>query len=218
MPSSFTSSARYTLQATGENNNTWGVILNSGVFQLVDDNVNGRLAFALSGAKVLTTALGATDEARLNFLDVTGGTGGSVTVPSVSQGHFVRNAAAGDVVVTAGGLVTATFQTGDAGPIFSDGANVYPIMLSGKPFKQFITDADAAIIAYVNLAISSASTSLPPAIAADVNKSLMNRQVLPGQYGWVPSQILTSDVLNLDPTLAALTAQQDELLGMIFLF
>ena len=30
MPSSYTASARFTLQATGENNNTWGVILEFG--------------------------------------------------------------------------------------------------------------------------------------------------------------------------------------------
>ena len=78
------------------------------MFQLVDDNINGRLAFTLSGAKVLTSALGATDEARMAFLDVTGGTGGTVTVPAVSKGYFVHSAAAGDVVVSAGGAVSAT--------------------------------------------------------------------------------------------------------------
>jgi hypothetical protein len=138
MPSSYTTSARFTLQATGENNNTWGVILNSGVFQLVDDNVNGRLAFPLSGAKALTSNLGATDEARMAFLDVTGGTGGTVTIPAVSKGYFVRNAAAGDVTVSAGGPTNATFLTGDAGPLFSSGSAVYPILIGGKTIRNYI--------------------------------------------------------------------------------
>jgi hypothetical protein len=138
MPSSYTTSARFTLQATGENNNTWGVILNSGVFQLVDDNVNGRLAFPLSGAKALTSNLGATDEARMAFLDVTGGTGGTVTIPAVSKGYFVRNAAAGDVTVSAGGPTNATFLTGDAGPLFSSGSAVYPILIGGKTIRSYI--------------------------------------------------------------------------------
>jgi hypothetical protein len=157
MPSSYTTSARFTLQATGENNNTWGVILNSGVFQLVDDNINGRLAFALSGAKTLSTNLGATDEGRMAFLDVTGGIGGTVTIPAVSKGYFAHNGATGDVVISAGGALSATFAANDAGPVFSDGANVYPLTWAGKPAKKFVTDGDQAVMDYVNIAISSGS-------------------------------------------------------------
>jgi len=139
MPSSYSASARYTLQATGENNNTWGVILNTGVFQLVDDNVNGRLPFALSGVKALTTVLGGPDEARMAFLDVIGGTGGVVSIPPVPKGYFVRNGAAGNVIVTQAGPLDASYGPGDAGPLFSDGAgNVYPIMLGGLTLAAFI--------------------------------------------------------------------------------
>src|SRR4051812_46232045 len=139
MPSSYSASARYTLQATGENNNTWGVILNQGVFQLVDDNVNGRLAFALSTTKTLTTVLGGADEARMAFLDVTGGIGGTVVIPPVPKGYFVHNAAAGAVTLTAAGAVNSVFDPGDAGPVFADGiGSVYGIMLNGLPLKQFI--------------------------------------------------------------------------------
>lgn len=207
MPSSYSSSARYTLQATGENNNTWGVILNTGVFQLVDDNVNGRVGFTLSGVKVLTTALGATDEARMAFLDVTGGTGGTVTLPSVSQGHFVHNGSVGDVVISSGGSGDATLETGDAGPVFADGLGVvYPIMLAGKYVRTFIEDGDQAVIDYVNLAISSGSLSLPPATAPDVNKALMIRDLGGGSYAWVQSQIQQSDVAGLTVALAAIAA------------
>src|SRR5436190_6920254 len=193
MPSSYTTSARFTLQATGENNNTWGVILNSGVFQLVDDNINGRLAFVLSGAKVLTTALGVTDEARMAFLDVTGGTGGTVQAPAVSHGYWVRNGAAGDVSITAGGAISALFATGDAGPCFGDGSNTYGIRLGGKALRTFITDANQAVIDYVNLAISQGATNLPPIVLADVGKALMVRNVL-GSAAYVVSQIQFSDV------------------------
>lgn len=202
MPSSYTTSARFTLQATGENNNTWGVILNSGVFQLVDDNVNGRLAFSLSGAKVLTSALGAADEARLAFLDVTGGSGGSVTIPAVSKGYYVRNASSGDVTVTAGGALNALFKTGDIGPLFSDGASTYGLALSGKPLGQYIRDGDQAVIDYVNLAISQGNINLPPATAPDVGKALMVRLIGPTP-AWVPSAIQASDVTGLISLAAA---------------
>jgi hypothetical protein len=187
MPSSYTSSARYTLQATGENNNTWGVILNNGVFQLVDDNVNGRLAFTLSGAKVLTTALGATDEARMAFLDVESGTGGSITLPAVSQGHFVRNGAAGNVTVEAGGVTSALFGPGDAGPVFSDGANVYPIMIAGF-----------SLAAYIALQVTGGS-DLPSPIG-NLGKVMIVRNPGPA---WVPDFLQISDVQGAEELAVA---------------
>src|SRR5204863_156408 len=81
-------------------------------------------------------------------------TGGVVTAPAVSHGFWVRNGAAGDVSITAGGAISALFATGDAGPCFGDGSNTYGIRLGGKALRTFITDANQAVIDYVNLAIS----------------------------------------------------------------
>lgn len=202
MPSSYTASARFTLQATGENNNTWGAILNSGVFQLVDDNINGRLAFNLSGVKVLTSVLGATDEARMAFLDITGGTGGTVTLPAVPQGHYVRNASAGQVLVEAGGGIRGVFEPGDVGPVFCDGFQVYQLYLSGKSVGQYIRDADQAIIDYINAAISSGSLDLPPP-NGNLGKALIVRNVgAPPAEAWVPSFIQQADVAGLPAVVA----------------
>jgi hypothetical protein len=203
MPSSYTISLRLTLQATGENNNTWGAILNSGVFGLVDYAVAGRLTFALSGTKNLTTALGATDEARAAFLDISGGSGGQVILPGVSKGYFVRNAAAGDVETTAGGTPSFTFGPGDILPIFTDGAAVYSLQLRGKGLWQFITDADQAIIDYINIVISGGSIALPPA-TGNVGKALIVRNIgAPPVDAWVPDFIQTSDVQGLDAAFVA---------------
>lgn len=201
MPSSYTASARFTLQATGENNNTWGVILNSGVFGLVDDNINGRLGFALSGTKVLTTANGAADEARMAFLDVTGGAGGTITIPAVPKGYFARNASAGAVVISAGG-VTFSLAAGDVGPVQTDGSTVYGLMLGGKALRQYIGDADQAVMDYINAAISAGAINLPPATLPDVGKALMVRNVA-GVAAWIPSQIAAADVSGLQASLDA---------------
>lgn len=189
MPSTFTASARYTLQATGENNNTWGVILNQGVFQLVDDNVNGRLAFALSTVKTLTTALGAPDEARMAFLDVTGGVGGAVVIPASPKGYFMRNGAAGAVSVTAGGAVNAIYSPGDAGPCFSDGANVYPILISGLTISQYIA------------ATVTAGSDLPAPLG-NLGKVMIVRNVGgPPVELWVPDFLAIADVTGLQAAL-----------------
>lgn len=83
MPSTFSPRFRLNFQAPGDNLNTWGLILNGGVSQLLEDALARRVAFALSGAKTLTTANGADDEARCAFLDVTGGAGGTTTSPGL---------------------------------------------------------------------------------------------------------------------------------------
>lgn len=210
MPSSYTLSLRLTLQATGENNNTWGAILNSGVFGLVDYAVAGMFGFTLSGTKNLTTALGATDEARAAFLAITGGTGGQIILPPVSKGYTVLNAAAGDVEVTAGGSPSFIFGSGDVLPIITDGSAVYSLMLRGKDLWTFITDADQAIIDYINIAISNGSVSLPPA-TGNLGKALIVRNAgAPPVEAWVPDFIQISDVQGLDALLAAqATAAED---------
>jgi hypothetical protein len=215
MPSSYTSSARDTLQATGENNNTWGVILNQGVFQLVDDNINGRLAFTLSGTKVLSTVLGATDEARYAMLDVTGGSGGMVTIPPVPKGYFIRNNASGPVTISQGGPVVGSFQPGDMGPVFADGGGaVFQLYLGNKILRQFITDADQAILDYVNAAISAGNQLLPPA-AGNVGKALIVRNVgAPPTAAWIPDSIQQADVVGLVAALAALTADDARLASL----
>ena len=204
MPSSYSASGRFTLQATGENNNTWGVILNQGVFQLVDDNINGLLSFSLSTTKVLTTALGGPDEARMAFLHVVGGIGGTVVIPPVPKGYFVHNFASGPVTISAGAGSTGVFQFDDAGPVFCDGATVYGLQIGGKTLRQFIGDADQAIIDYINLVISSGSIALPPA-TGNLGKALIVRAIgLPPTEAWVPSFIQISDVQGVEDFIVAM--------------
>lgn len=123
MPSTWSQRFRLNYQAPGDNLNAWGTILNQQVVQPLEDALAKRVAFALSGAKTLTTANGLEDEARCAFLDVTGGTGGTITAPAVEKWYIVRNNASGDVVVTTGGGVTAAVKPGEIGLVIGDGAN-----------------------------------------------------------------------------------------------
>lgn len=184
MPSSYSASARYTLQATGENNNTWGVILNNGVFQLVDDNVNGRLPFVLNGPKTLTTVLGGPDEARMAMLDILGGTGGTITIPPVPKGYFVRAAAlGGNAVISAGSAIVATFGPGDAGPVFCDGVNVWPVAIAGLPLP-----------AYIATQVTGGSDL--PSPVGQLGKVMIVRNPGPGEV-WIPDFLQVADVQGL---------------------
>lgn len=180
---SYTSSARYTLQVTGTNNNTWGAILNSGVFQLVDDNVNGRTAFALSGSKTLSSVNGATDEARSAILDITGGTGGTITIPSVSKLYYIRNGSSGVVVITTGAATTASIQSGERGLIMCDGSAVY---------RQNTTDLAGQRLTNVGDPVNPQDGATKN--YADMLAFNANAGILPGQTGNSGNLLTTNGV------------------------
>ena len=69
----YSSRLRLALQEVGENDNTWGIVLNNGALQLADDAIGGAVSIiANSSPRTLTTVNGASDEARNMILLVTG--------------------------------------------------------------------------------------------------------------------------------------------------
>lgn len=180
MPSTYSSRFRLNFQAPGDNLNTWGLVLNSGVFQLLEDAIAKRVAFALSGPKTLTTANGADDEARSAFLDVTSGSGGAITIPAVEKLYAVRNGASGDVSITTGGATNATVKPGEVGWVVSDGANVRRV--------QF-TDYLGARITGVGTPISGTDA----ATKAYVDAQAFNAVNLPGQGPGTVGKFIQSD-------------------------
>lgn len=180
MASSYTSNLRFTLQATGENLNTWGNILNSGVFQLVDTAITGRYSTNSSLPILLTSVQGAADQARNAILDITGGTGVTITAPSVSKIYFVRNASSGDVVITtSGGAVTATLKAGERLPVFGDGSNFYRLRfldMQGERLQNLATPtaaSDAVTKQYAD-GLAFASTNLPGINAGTAGMTVAN--------------------------------------------
>lgn len=204
MPSSYSARARFNLQAPGENLNTWGALLNSGVFQLVEDAIAGRLAFALSGAKSLAAVNGATDEARMAFLDVTSGTGGTITIPSVEKIYLVRNASTGDVTLTTGGATTATAGSGDMVQIVCDGSTVRRANstdFQGVRLKNLgapINNADGATKLYVDNTAFAAAAGTMPGQTGHAGHALFTDGAV---AGW--REIEQADVDDLSTTLAA---------------
>lgn len=125
MASTYTLRLRLVLQATGEGLNTWGATNNTQALALIDDAIAGVTSFTLSSTKVLSSSNGSSDEARRAVLNITSGTGGTVTIPSVSKMYLVRNATTGAVTVTTGSGLNASVPAGDSSFVFSDGSNTY---------------------------------------------------------------------------------------------
>ena len=129
MPSSYTSSLRLVLPVTGENQGTWGDLVNSGLTNLLDTAISGTAAIGMADANyTLTTANGATDEARAMFITL----GGTLTAtrnvicPPSSKLYFVNNLTSGGqsiVFKTAAGT-GVTVANGRSIVLYCNGTNV----------------------------------------------------------------------------------------------
>lgn len=103
MPSTYDSLLRLEIQATGENDNTWGDKANNN-FELLGEAIAGfsSISVAGSGNYTLSTSNAATDEARKAFLTFTGLLTGNRTiiVPSSSKVYVVRRNTTGSFTLT----------------------------------------------------------------------------------------------------------------------
>lgn len=130
MPSTYTSSLRLTLQATGENSGSWGSIVNNGVTSLVDSSVAGTATVTHDDTAnyTLSTANGATDEARQMFLNITGTltAARNVVCPTASKLYFLRNNTTGGFAVTlkTSGGTGISVPNGKYAALYCDGTNV----------------------------------------------------------------------------------------------
>lgn len=185
MPSTWSMRFRLNFQAPGENLNTWGGVLNVQVFQLLEDAIAKRVAFSLSGSKTLTTANGAEDEARCAFLDVTSGTGGTVTIPPLEKIYLVRNNASGDVTVTTGAGATAVITTGSIVTVVCDASNV-----------RLVRDAEMATKAFVE-GIAFDSVGNLPDVAGNAGKYVYSDGVV---ASW--RQAVVADISGAAPLAA----------------
>jgi hypothetical protein len=216
MPSSYSTSFRLNYQAPGDNLNVWGTTLNTGVFQLLEDALAGAVTQTLSGALTLTSVNGATDQARCLALNITGGTGGTITAPGVKKLYFVRNAASGAVVVTTGAGATASFAAGEVGFCYSpDGTNFYRTSTTTNFGGVTLTNlgspsaaTDAATKGYVDgVAFSMAAGSLPGQ-TGNAGKALITDG---SNASWGIPTLTTSDITDYASDQAAKTATATKL-------
>lgn len=175
MASTYTPSLRLNLQAAGDNINTWGLVLNSGVFGLVDTSISGRLALSLSGSVTLTSLNGVADQARNAMIHVTSGTGGIITIPAVSKIYQVLNGSSGTLTITAGAS-SSTLVVGESSFVMCDGSNVTKLIPQGFPTPANSTDA--ANKAYVDSLAFATTGALPGINAGTAGQYVTNNGTL----------------------------------------
>ena len=124
---SYTSSLRLVLPATGEYPGTWGTQANNGLTNLVDTSIAGTATITMVAADyTLSTANGASDEARAMFLVLGGTPGGAynVIVPAVSKLYFVTNSTGSAQTVKTSAGTGISVPNGARITLRCDGTNV----------------------------------------------------------------------------------------------
>lgn len=127
MPSSYTPSLRLVLPVTGELTGTWGDTVNDGLTSLVDASVAGTASIAMTDANyTLSTANGATDEARRMFVSLTGSLTAQrdVICPAASKLYFVHNGTNQAIVFKTSAGTGVTVPVNARATLFCDGTNV----------------------------------------------------------------------------------------------
>jgi hypothetical protein len=137
MPSTYTDILRLELQADGENDGTWGQILNDNVIALIEDAIAGTADVSTTGGTTaLTTNDGAEDQARKRAINVTGSLASDaiIEVPAQTKPYRVINGTSGSFTVevlvsgqSAGNGVVV--PQGFRQEVWCDGTNVEPTSL-----------------------------------------------------------------------------------------
>jgi len=139
MPSTYSSSLRLELQATGENANTWGVKTNNNL-NLLQQAIAGYVKITLTSASATYTldiADASASNGRNAFIKFVGTVASaiSVVVPDVAKGYWVKNSATGSALTFRTSSGTGfTLPSNEWVFAISDGAsavNTTPTSLSG---------------------------------------------------------------------------------------
>ena len=134
----YTSNIRLVQQSTGDNDSTWGVVLNDGMISLTDIAIAGYTTISLAGGDVsLTANNGSDDESRYAMLELTGTLTGNtgVYLPSnATKSYIVKNATTGsfDVTVLITGGTGSIITQGSSSLIYTDGTTVTPAVDSSS--------------------------------------------------------------------------------------
>jgi hypothetical protein len=126
MASTATSRLRLIKQGTYDNPETWGVELNAGMIDMVDDSFGGS-EFTVSGNVSLTIENYTEDQARSLFLMMNGAGGFTVTVPAVDKLYLLINDCAANVTVTPLSGTGAVVRPGTAVWWYCDGTDGFVV-------------------------------------------------------------------------------------------
>jgi len=191
MASTYTSRIRLEKQADGENPNSWGLILNQNVIDLVDEAVAGYHAVSVSSVAVsLTSEDGTTDQSRKAGFKIEGTLTADVTIsfPAQEKTYFIHNGTTGDYNVLlksgAGTAVTATGQ-GLSMMVGTDGTTINTIQSEdndSKIYSPFISPPTIVTDTQVSASVARSIYQRVNTSASDITVSVTVGNLTLGQY------------------------------------
>lgn len=131
MASTYSTSLRIQLIATGEQPGTWGNTTNTNLGTLIEQAITGYTSISVAGLTTytLTNLNGVSDEARNAVLNFTGALSANctITAPAVNKIYIVNNATTGgySIVMSTGSGATVAVPMGQTYIVYSNGTNFY---------------------------------------------------------------------------------------------
>ena len=175
MASTFTPNLKLEKQGTGDNANTWGVVLNNQI-TLLEEAISDCLIYtATDGTNYLTATNGLSDEVRKGSVLVQGAltTTASIIYPdSVEFTKFVFNKTSGGKTITVKNSsgTGVTIPNGAGCVVFSDGTSIRACAPAGTPTGAIIaTSIGASVLTTDTFTANTATISNVTATTATVS-------------------------------------------------
>ena len=213
MASTYTTNIRLTKQGDGDNPNSWGLILNNEVIDLVDSAIAAYTTISCSSADItLTESNGAADQSRSAMLEFVGTVSSNINiiVPTKSKFYIVndqtvRQSSSSITVKTASGS-GATVDASAAGIFFSDAVSVYSMndrlnlagvaeISSSNTFTNTNTFTSAVGFA---TSVSITQAHLPQVVAASVSVATINKATFIKQVAGTPVTLTDAASIAVD--------------------
>ncbi len=215
MATSYTTSLRLSKQGTGDNPNTWGVVLNDEVINLLDEAVAGMASISLTGSGdyTLSTTNGGSDEARNVILKFTGTPTAdrNVITPAVEKIYLIdatpltTGTTYNITVKPSGGGTGVAVNANHRKVLYCDGTNIYEvasnvptsigadtvntsaIVSAAVTFAKMVQSTSKGLIGYVSSATSVSPSQLTMGDYIDIVGTEVSVSVPPESYATTTS-------------------------------
>lgn len=163
MASTYSTSLRLELMATGDQSGTWGDTTNTNLGTLLEQAITGVLSVAQGDTTLTLTNLnGASDQARNAVVNLTGAmtANRNVIVPDPNKLYLVKNSTTGgfSVVVKTSAGSGVTIPPGTARWVYADGTNVVDGLTGNQAANAFVPGYTTTATAAGTTVLTVAST------------------------------------------------------------
>lgn len=208
MASTYSTSLRLELMATGDQSGTWGDTTNTNLGTLLEQAITGVLSVSQGDAELtLTSTDGASDQARNAVVNLTGAMTGAqnVIVPDANKLYTIKNSTTGgfSVVVKTASGTGVSVPPGASIDVYCDGTNVVSAAnyWSGQIGGQVYLDAGATAGPVHDLfrdSTSPATNDILGQVLFNGRDSAGNKQEYASIDALIASPTSTSEVGALD--------------------